>query len=57
MLLQDAATTEIYNVSLFFFFFFNDTTTTEIYTLALHDALSIFLTLPPIIPVRWDAAN
>src|ERR1039457_6721261 len=26
----------------FFFFFFNDTATTEIYTLSLHDALSIF---------------
>src|SRR6266480_7162285 len=25
----------------FFFFFFNDTATTEIYTLSLHDALSI----------------
>src|SRR5206468_12174045 len=26
----------------FFFFFFNDTATTEIYTLSLHDALSIY---------------
>src|SRR5436190_9559917 len=26
----------------FFFFFFNDTATTEIYTLALHDALPIY---------------
>src|SRR5256885_12280528 len=30
---------------LFFFFFFNDTATTEIYTLSLHDALPICLTL------------
>src|SRR5256885_3452641 len=29
----------------FFFFFFNDTATTEIYTLSLHDALPIFITL------------
>src|SRR6266571_796119 len=29
---------------LFFFFFFNDTATTEIYTLSLHDALSISVT-------------
>src|SRR2546421_9490989 len=28
-----------------FFFFFNDTATTEIYTLSLHDALPISLTL------------
>src|SRR6266540_7530124 len=28
----------------FFFFFFNDTATTEIYTLSLHDALSISAT-------------
>src|SRR5256885_7253510 len=28
-----------------FFFFFNDTATTEIYTLPLHDALPIFLSL------------
>src|SRR3712207_1638117 len=28
-----------------FFFFFNDTATTEIYTLSLHDALPIFLSL------------
>src|SRR3712207_8259711 len=27
------------------FFFFNDTATTEIYTLSLHDALPIFLSL------------
>src|SRR5256885_4328723 len=29
----------------FFFFFFNDTATTEIYTLSLHDALPIFLSI------------
>src|SRR3712207_8058733 len=28
-------------------FFFNDTATTEIYTLSLHDALPIFIALPP----------
>src|SRR5258708_36282440 len=27
-------------------FFFNDTATTEIYTLSLHDALPIYLTIP-----------
>src|SRR2546430_3521742 len=31
--------------SFFFFFFFNDTATTEIYTLSLHDALPIWMTL------------
>src|ERR1043166_9611867 len=34
-----------------FFFFFNDTATTDIYTLSLHDALPIVMTLigtPPI---------
>src|SRR2546427_13149288 len=31
-----------------FFFFFNDTATTEIYTLSLHDALPIFLRMPPL---------
>src|SRR3989442_15131428 len=30
-----------------YFFFFNDTATTEIYTLSLHDALPIFVTLAP----------
>src|ERR1039458_10865627 len=30
-----------------FLFFFNDTATTEIYTLSLHDALPICLTLEP----------
>src|SRR5689334_25130688 len=30
---------------LFFFFFFNDTATTEIYTLSLHDALPISVTV------------
>src|SRR5258708_34673162 len=29
----------------FFFFFFNDTATTEIYTLSLHDALPICVTV------------
>src|SRR3989442_7715600 len=29
----------------FFLFFFNDTATTEIYTLSLHDALPIFLSV------------
>src|SRR5256885_16551875 len=29
----------------FYFFFFNDTATTEIYTLSLHDALPILLTM------------
>src|SRR5690348_18268957 len=29
----------------FFFFFFNDTATTEIYTLSLHDALPISLSI------------
>src|SRR5436190_23927408 len=28
------------------FFFFNDPATTEIYTLSLHDALPIYLTIP-----------
>src|SRR5256885_9405636 len=28
-----------------YFFFFNDTATTEIYTLSLHDALPIYVTL------------
>src|SRR6266581_4554997 len=31
----------------FFFFFFNDTATTEIYTLSLHDALPISITVLP----------
>src|SRR2546430_8585387 len=31
----------------FFFFFFNDTATTEIYTLSLHDALPICVTMKP----------
>src|SRR5256885_12860499 len=30
---------------IFFFFFFNDTATTEIYTLSLHDALPICISL------------
>src|SRR3712207_7302971 len=35
-------------------FFFNDTATTEIYTLSLHDALPIFLTKIPPIPVGLE---
>src|SRR5260370_42690905 len=31
------------------FFFFNDTATTEIYPLSLHDALPIYLLLPPVV--------
>src|SRR3989442_4463547 len=34
------------------FFFFNDTATTEIYTLSLHDALPIYLTVVPDPPLR-----
>src|SRR3989442_5502820 len=34
------------------FFFFNDTATTEIYTLSLHDALPIYLTVVPAPPLR-----
>src|SRR2546429_2222873 len=34
-------------VHCFFFFFFNDTATTEIYTLSLHDALPICLSVGP----------
>src|SRR2546430_3576294 len=34
-------------------FFFNDTATTEIYTLSLHDALPISISLyPPFIPLK-----
>src|ERR1039458_10543148 len=33
----------MYLATSFFCFFFNDTATTEIYTLSLHDALSIFI--------------
>src|SRR3712207_9019207 len=33
-------------------FFFNDTATTEIYTLSLHDALPICITMPMISRVR-----
>src|SRR5256885_15376306 len=32
----------------YFFFFFNDTATTEIYTLSLHDALPIWLSMSQI---------
>src|SRR6478672_6409385 len=35
----------VQQVLFFFFFFFNETATTEIYTLSLHDALPIFLTV------------
>src|SRR2546421_11333694 len=31
-----------------FFFFFNDTATTEIYTLSLHDALPIYVSLTDV---------
>src|ERR1019366_10783584 len=37
-----------------FFFFFNDTATTEIYTLSLHDALSILFKPSPIRVSRWS---
>src|SRR3712207_9339312 len=39
------------------FFFFNDTATTEIYTLSLHDALPILLTIedPDDEQLRWVA--
>src|SRR2546430_12653883 len=36
----------IFNYLVYSFFFFNDTATTEIYTLSLHDALPIYLTIP-----------
>src|SRR3712207_7913467 len=32
-------------IAISFFFFFNDTATTEIYTLSLHDALPIYLSV------------
>src|SRR5438270_13736782 len=32
----------------YFIFFFNDTATTEIYTLSLHDALPIFVSMSPV---------
>ena len=37
------------------FFFFNDTATTEIYTLALHDALPICLRFCPVWIVRPES--
>src|SRR5580698_8713963 len=37
----------------FFFFFFNDTATTEIYTLSLHDALTISVLGPGGGRRRW----
>src|SRR3712207_8410778 len=33
----------------YFFFFFNDTATTEIYTLSLHDALPILLSVASVV--------
>src|ERR1022692_5292605 len=39
-----------------FFFFFNDTATTEIYTLSLHDALPISLSMSPKATPRCAAA-
>src|SRR6266480_7579630 len=40
-------------LSVFFFFFFNDTATTEIYTLSLHDALSISIRSPTSSSTSW----
>src|SRR3712207_8572969 len=37
----------------FFFFFFNDTATTEIYTLSLHDALPIFVSVEQSCPATF----
>src|SRR2546430_5436469 len=37
----------------FIFFFFNDTATTEIYTLSLHDALPIFVSVG-MLTEGWD---
>src|SRR5216684_9271548 len=43
---------------LFLFFFFNDTATTEIYTLSLHDALSISRSLPDwTLKVCWQVLS
>src|SRR2546429_9816364 len=39
------------------FFFFNDTATTEIYTLSLHDALPIFVTMRIGSPLECRYAN
>ena len=40
-----------------FFFFFNDTATTEIYTLSLHDALSISLDIGVVRDSTRNANN
>src|SRR5258705_7644918 len=40
----------------FFFFFFNDTATTEIYTLSLHDALPIFVSVRSSTSAQSDCA-
>ena len=42
----------VFVVFVFLFFFFNDTATTEIYTLSLHDALSI-----SSLPLRVPGVN
>src|SRR2546430_6697245 len=45
----------------FFFFFFNDTATTEIYTLSLHDALPIYVSVSsaasPAPMITWLSAT
>src|SRR5688572_31346542 len=45
-----------YWLLIFFFFFFNDPATTEIYTLSLHDALPISLSIRPVRAKCWRAA-
>ena len=40
--------------SFFSFFFFNDTATTEIYTLSLHDALPIFVSVSTFFGTLFD---
>jgi len=37
-----------------FFFFFNDTATTEIYTLSLHDALPISMSVEPVAEAEFN---
>src|SRR5258707_13895549 len=44
--------TKLCTMSLHFFFFFNDTATTEIYTLPLHDALPISISMTVESPIR-----
>src|SRR5687768_18484911 len=39
-----------------FFFFFNDTATTEIYTLSLHDALPILMSIAALMKRANDSA-